>query len=65
LEKYIVADSGYQIPLGIFSDRKLSTTENLVVYLKEHHGLKYRDIARILQRDERTIWTVYNRAKKK
>ncbi len=57
--------STINIPTSIFRDRSLSVLEAVVEYLKEHHNLNYHQIARLLNRDERTIWTVYNRAKKK
>jgi len=53
------------IPLKIFSNRKLGALEVLVKYLRENYDLRYSDIACITQRDPRTIWTVYSRAKKK
>jgi hypothetical protein len=53
------------IPSSIFIDRKLSVLEILVEYLKEKRNLNYHQIASLLNRDDRTIWTVYNRAKKK
>jgi len=52
------------IPVSIFSNRKLSALEALVSYLKDL-GLSYRQISVLLNRDERTIWTVYKRAIKK
>ena len=53
------------VPTSIFQQRKLSVLESLVSYLKDELGLKYSEIGRFLNRDERNIWTVYNRAKKK
>ena len=52
------------IPVSIFSS-KLSALESVVSYLKDELSLNYRNIAILLERDERTIWTVYQRAKKK
>ena len=52
------------LPTSIFKDRKLTTLESIVVYLKEQ-GLKYSEIAKLLDRDQRNIWTVYSRARKK
>jgi transcriptional regulatory protein LevR len=57
--------STVNIPTSIFRDRSLSVLEAVVEYLKEHHNLNYHQIARLLNRDERTVWTVYSRAKKK
>jgi DNA-binding CsgD family transcriptional regulator len=51
-------------PLSILRNRKLSVLENLVFYLKSG-GLRYSEIAKLLNRDERTVWTVYSRALKK
>ena len=36
--------------------------ESVVYYLKEELGKTYHEIAIYLNRDDRTIWTVYNRA---
>ena len=58
-------DSSIKIPLSIFKDRKLSVLEAISEYLKEHHSMKFCVIARLLNKDQRTIWTVYNRAKNK
>jgi hypothetical protein len=53
------------IPSSIFLDRNISVLEVLVRYLKEQKKLKYHEIAVLLNRDDRTIWTCYNRALKK
>ncbi|MDD9952762.1 MAG: sigma-70 region 4 domain-containing protein [Candidatus Woesearchaeota archaeon] len=53
------------IPSFIFRDRSLAALEAIVVYLKDSQGLTYAQIARLLNRDDRTIWTTYTRAKKK
>ena len=53
------------IPISIFSDRKLSALESIVFYLHDKHNLKFSQIAVLLSRDPRTIWTVYQRARKK
>ncbi len=55
----------YPIPVKILQDRKLSVLENIVSYLKDSFGLTYHKIALLLNRDDRTIWTVYQRANKK
>ena len=54
-----------KIPISIFDDRRLGVLESLVLYLKTNQSLKNSEIARILNRDSRTIWTVYSRVKKK
>ena len=53
------------IPLRILQDRNVAVLEAIVEYLKQEKGLKYSEIAKLLNRDQRTIWTVYSRVKKK
>jgi len=53
------------IPSFIFRDRNLAALEAIVVYMKDTLGYNYAQIARFLNRDQRTIWTTYTRAKKK
>ena len=60
-----LATTKYAIPLSIFSNRTLSTLEHIISYLKEQQNLTYQEISVILNRDPRTIWTTYQRAKKK
>jgi len=52
------------LPVSILADRKLTTLESTIVYLKEN-GMKYSEIAELLDRDQRNIWTIYSRAIKK
>ena len=58
-------DSSVSIPTAVFRDRTLKPLEVVVEYLREHHKLSLHQIATLLNRDDRTIWTVYNRAKRK
>lgn len=60
-------DSGRypSIPLSVISDRALGLQENIVKYLKEGCGLRYHQIALLLCRDDRTVWTAYRRAGEK
>ena len=53
------------VPLDIFATRYLSCLQSLVVYLKENRGYSFSKTARLLGRDNRTIWTSYQQAKKK
>jgi hypothetical protein len=39
--------------------------ESVVFYMKDDLEKSYHEIAVYLNRDDRTIWTVYNRALKK
>ena len=64
-EKLSVKESKFFIPVSVFKNRKFTVLEALVVYLKDNFNLRYSEIAVLLNRDERNIWTVYARAKKK
>jgi hypothetical protein len=64
-EKSDQFNSQILIPSTIFCDRSLSFLESLVEYLKEQFKLSYHDISVLTNRDERNIWTLYNRASKK
>lgn len=64
-ERLLVKKSPVSIPVSIFKERRLSVLESLVSYLKDNFNLRYSEIAALLNRDERNVWTVYNRAKKK
>jgi hypothetical protein len=51
-------------PLSIFSDRRLSVLESLCQYLFKNN-LSYQEISTIVNRNQKTVWTVVSRAKKK
>jgi len=53
-----------QIPTNIFS-KKLGALEAITKYLRENLNLNYKEIAVLLNRNERTIWTAYNKSKQK
>ncbi len=57
--------SANRIPINIFRNKKFSILENLTAFLKEKMMLNYHEIAILLNRDDRTIWTVYQRKKRK
>jgi DNA-directed RNA polymerase specialized sigma24 family protein len=52
------------IPTGALATG-LSVLESIAYYLKQRHGFSYSKMGRLLNRNERTIWTVCNRARKK
>ncbi len=55
-----------KVPISIFEkDKKLGPAESLVKYLKENLGMKFSEIAKLLKRDQRTIWLTYSNAKEK
>ena len=63
-KRFVIENYSSNVSASIFSNRKLSVMENLVVYLKGK-GMRYSEISKLISRDERTVWTVYNRAMKK
>jgi len=65
LIKKIRYESDLFIPLTIFENRDLGPLENLVVYLKDKLSLSYHEIAVLIKRDDRTVWTSYKKGKKK
>ena len=65
ITEYKIILNPIQIPLKIFLDEKLPALESLVKFLKEENYLSLHEIAKILNRDDRTIWTVYQRARVK
>ena len=52
------------IPITIFND-KLTTLESVVKFLKENRVKSYKEIADSINRDERNIWSIYNKSIKK
>lgn len=63
--EFFAKESRYFIPISEISNRRYSVLESIVRFLKKKHGLANNEIARLLNRDSRTIWTVYARAMKK
>jgi hypothetical protein len=49
------------VPVSIFSTA-LSPSEALCKYLKENRSLSFHEIAVLLNRDDRSVWTSYSRA---
>jgi hypothetical protein len=49
--------------LSLFSDKKLGILECLVKCLKENFSMNFSKIAKLLNRNDRTIWTSYKNAK--
>lgn len=63
--KLKVEESEITIPLSKFTNKKFSILESIVSHLKENYDLTFHQIAELLNRDDRTIWTVLSRFKKK
>ena len=61
----VIYESKLKIPVSIFSSRKYAPLEALVAYLKDSHSLKNTEIAGLLALSSKTVWTVYQRKKRK
>jgi len=60
-----IKETTIYIPVSILNNRKLTILEAVIVYLKKK-GLRYSEIiARLLDREQRNVWTIYSRAVKK
>ncbi|MEA2035932.1 MAG: hypothetical protein U9O94_00380 [Nanoarchaeota archaeon] len=64
-KKLDTSSEDHSIPISIFKNSKLTIFETIVLYLKDSINLKFNNISTLLNRNYRTIWTVYKRAKKK
>jgi predicted DNA-binding protein (UPF0251 family) len=53
------------IPVSVFANRDIGLLEALTKHLKDNESMRNHEIAEILNRDERTVWTSYKRANKK
>ena len=53
------------VPVQVFADRKLSILESLSIYIKDRFEMSYHQIALMLGKNDRTIWTVVDRARRK
>lgn len=56
-------NSELTIPLSVLKNN--SSLQSIVFYLHEIHNLNFADIARLLNRNQRTIWATYTQAKAK
>jgi len=63
--RFEVMEDCQTFPVEILQDRRVSVLEAITEYLKDKHALRYCQIASLLNRNDRTVWTVYKRAKKK
>ncbi len=64
-QPHVVEADSLRIPVSVIKDRKLGVLEAVTLYLKDEKRMRYCQIAGVLHRDDRTIWTVYNRARRK
>jgi len=63
-ESFVQQKIVFLVPLSLFKDRTITALGHIVKYLKESYAFTYRQIGLCLQRNERTIWTIYQRIKK-
>jgi len=57
-------DKIVNVPASVFNN-SLAPLEAVVLFLKEHLGYSFHNIALLLKRDDRTIWLTYSNAAKK
>ena len=57
--------TAYYIPASMLGLRNMSILETIVFSLRKDQQMSYHEIAALLQRDDRTIWTVAKRAERK
>ncbi len=57
--------SRYDIPVDTLRDGKRSVLEACAIHLKDSCHASFHEIAVLLGRDDRTIWTAYQRGKRK
>ncbi len=62
---FVIKSQDLLIPLDNFNNEKYSDIESVIIFLKEKYHLTYTQIAKVLSRDLRNIWAIYNKAKKK
>ena len=63
--KTLIVRESILVPISVLRNPKFTLLENIVFYLKDTLGLSYHEIAALLHRDDRTIWTVYEKVKNK
>ena len=64
-ERFHQLEQGMLLSTSIFLDRRKSFLECLVVYVRNTYRLSNKETSELLQRDPRTIATVYDRAVRK
>jgi len=63
-ESFKISQKPLTFSSSIFENQELTVLESLIFSLK-NSGMKYKEIAEILNRDQRNVWTIYSRAVKK
>jgi len=65
VKEFTIQNPDIAVPSSALRSESLSPLESISIYMKEQQGMHYSKIAAILNRDQRTIWTVCNRARRK
>jgi hypothetical protein len=65
INEFLNSNSSINLNLSIFRNTELTIFEALVKHLKEDCSYSFKEISLLLDKDQRNIWTIYNRAKKK
>jgi len=63
-EPITIKETEIYLPLSMINNNKFTILESIILYLKEK-GMKYSKIADLLSRDQRNVWTIYSRVRKK
>ena len=64
-DRFVVPEPNYWLPVSIFTDTSLGPLEAVSKYIIDEAKLSFSDAAKLLNRDNRSIWACYNRSKKK
>jgi len=59
--RFKTEEQRYLIPIEIFADRKHGVLEALARYCRDELKLSNSEIAHLIKRDNRTVWTVLHR----
>lgn len=64
-EKFVVAEPNYWLPVSIFAETSLGPLEAISEYLVDDVKLDHVEIAKLLNRDSKSVRACYKRSKKK
>jgi len=62
---YEAGEQDIFMPVALFANREFGIMEAVVKYLVENRGLRFAEIARMLNKDQRMIAVTYHNAKRK
>jgi|ETN01SMinimDraft_4_1059930.scaffolds.fasta_scaffold35469_2 DNA-directed RNA polymerase specialized sigma24 family protein len=60
----LVGSNEKSVPVSVFR-KELGMQEAVCLYLRDEQGLTFAEMAKVLHRDYKTVWTAYSKAKKK